>query len=93
MTLHRLHAKEVALPLLTFQFGPHCGQCDICLGGELAKEVTFTLLISLVLLSKAHCVYLMACFLFHFVKLLVCFCKAENIVIFSYIYDTTYFLS
>ena len=31
--------KEVALPSLTFQFEPHCGQCDIWLGGELAKEV------------------------------------------------------
>ena len=33
--------KEVALPSLTFQSEPHCGQCDILLGGELAKEVTF----------------------------------------------------
>ena len=32
--------KEVALPSLTFQSKPHCGQCDIWLGGELAKEVT-----------------------------------------------------
>ena len=31
--------KEVALPSLTFQSEPHCGQCDIWLGGELAKEV------------------------------------------------------
>ena len=33
--------KEVALPSLTFQSKHHCGQCDIWLGGELAKEVVF----------------------------------------------------
>ena len=32
--------KKVALPSLTFQSEPHCEQCDIWLGGELAKEVT-----------------------------------------------------
>ena len=38
----RVHLiKEVALPSLTFQSKPHCGQCDIWLGGELAKEVAF----------------------------------------------------
>ena len=36
--------KEVALPSLTFQSEPHCGQCDIWLGGKLAKEVTFMFL-------------------------------------------------
>ena len=39
--------NEVALPSLTFQSKPHCGQCDIWLGGELAKEVTFTFMILL----------------------------------------------
>ena len=34
--------KEVSLPSLTFQSEPHCGQYDIWLGGELAKEVAFT---------------------------------------------------
>ena len=33
--------KEVALPSLTFQSKPHCKQCDIWLGGELAKEGAF----------------------------------------------------
>ena len=33
--------KEVALPSLTFQSKRHCGQYDIWLGGELAKEVVF----------------------------------------------------
>ena len=33
--------KEVALPSLNFQSKPHCRQCDIWLGGELAKEVAF----------------------------------------------------
>ena len=38
----RVHfIKEVAIPSLTFQSKPHCGQCDIWLGGELAKEVAF----------------------------------------------------
>ena len=36
----RVHLiKEVTLPSLTFQSKPHCGQCDIWLGGELEKEV------------------------------------------------------
>ena len=33
--------KEVALPSLTFEFELHCEQCDIWLGGELAKEVAY----------------------------------------------------
>ena len=33
--------KEVELASLTFQSKPHCGQCDIWLGRELAKEVAF----------------------------------------------------
>ena len=37
-------------------------------------------------LSKAHFVCLVACCLFHFVKLFVCFCKAENIVIYILIH-------
>ena len=43
--------KEVALPSLTFQSKPHCGQCDIWLGGELAKEVTF-IYVFVIILSK-----------------------------------------
>ena len=39
--------KEVALPSLTFQSKPHCGQCDIWLGGELVKEVAFTFMLLL----------------------------------------------
>ena len=38
----RVHfIKEVALHSLTFKSKLHCGQCDILLGGELAKEVAF----------------------------------------------------
>ena len=33
--------KEVTLPSLTFQSKTHCGQCDIWLGGKLAKKVAF----------------------------------------------------
>ena len=33
--------KEVTLPSLTFQSKTHCRQCDIWLGGKLAKEVAF----------------------------------------------------
>ena len=33
--------KEVVLTSLTFKSKPHCRQCDIWLGGELAKEVVF----------------------------------------------------
>ena len=38
----RVHLiKEVALPSLNFQSESHCEQCDIWLGGELAKKVAF----------------------------------------------------
>ena len=37
-------------------------------------------------LSKAHFVCLVACRLFRFVKPFVCFCKAENIVIYILIH-------
>ena len=37
-----MHIEEVALLSLTFQSEPHCEQCDIWSGGELAKEVAFT---------------------------------------------------
>ena len=48
----RVHfIKEVALPSLTFQSEPHCGQCDIWLGGELAKEVAF-IYVFVTILSK-----------------------------------------
>ena len=93
MTFYRLHiAEEVALPSLTFQFEPHCGQCDIWLGGvELAKEVAFTFL---------FCCYFEQVFFFFMwrlmtcrmqlfvlvVKLLVSFYKDENIVTFLFIH-------
>ena len=48
MTFHLLHTtEEVSLPYLTFQSEPHCGQCDIWLGGELAREVAFTFMLLL----------------------------------------------
>ena len=44
--------KEVSVPSLNFQSKPHCGQCDIWLGGgggggggELKKEVAFTFML------------------------------------------------
>ena len=43
--------KEVALPSLNFQSKPHCGQCDIWLGGELVKEVAF-IYVFVIILSK-----------------------------------------
>ena len=43
--------KEVTLPSLTFQSKPHFGQCDIWLGGELAKEVAF-IYVFVTILSK-----------------------------------------
>ena len=47
-TQQRVHLiKEVSLPSLTFQSEPHCGQSDIWLGGELAKEVAFTFMLLL----------------------------------------------
>ena len=39
--------NKVSLPSLTFQSEPHCGQCDIWLGGELAKEMAFTFMLLL----------------------------------------------
>ena len=36
--------------------------------------------------EQAHFVCLVACCLFLFVKMLVCFCKAENIVIYLFIH-------
>ena len=53
MTFHRLRIEEVALPSLTFQSKPHCEQCDIWLGGELAKEVAFTFMF-LYYFEQAH---------------------------------------
>ena len=51
-TQQRVHLiKEVALPSLTFQSEPHCEQCDIWLGGELAKEVAF-IYVFVTILSK-----------------------------------------
>ena len=48
----RVHfIKAIVLPFLTFQSKPHCGQCDIWLGGELAKEVAF-IYVFVIILSK-----------------------------------------
>ena len=52
--------KEVALPSLNFQSKPHCGQCDIWLGGELAKEVAF-IFVFVTILSKPILLCSMAC--------------------------------
>ena len=44
----RVHIiKEVSLSSLTFQSEPHCEQCDIWLGGELAKEVALKFMLLL----------------------------------------------
>ena len=44
----RLHIiKEVSLPSLTFQSEPHCEQCVILLGGDLAKEMALTFMLLL----------------------------------------------
>ena len=57
----RVHfIKEVALPSLTFQSKPHCGQCDIWLGGELAKEMTF-IYVFVTILSKPIFLCSVAC--------------------------------
>ena len=53
----RVHlTKKVSLPSLTFQSEPHCRQCDIWLGGELAKEVAFTFMLLLLFLASPFCV-------------------------------------
>ena len=62
-------------------------------GGRVSEGSDFSTFDFTVLLSKAHFVCLVACFLFRFVKLFVCFCKDENIVIHAYTYHTTYFLN
>ena len=49
-------------------------------GGELRKEVLFYVF------EQVHFVCLVACCLFLFVKLLVCFCKVKNIVIYLFIH-------
>ena len=68
----RLHfIKEVALPSLTFQFKPHCGQYDIWLGGELAKEVAFIYVFVTILGKPIFFFFLFSGLLvFLFVKLL-----------------------
>ena len=79
MTFH--HIEEVALPSLTFQFEPHCGQCDIWLGRRVSGGSDFYTFYFTVLLSEAHFVCLGACCLFRFEKLLFFLVKDENIVI------------
>ena len=65
----RVHfIKEVTLPSLTFQSKPHCGQCEIWLGGELAKEVAF-IYVFVTILSKPI-LYVSDLLVFLFVKLL-----------------------
>ena len=69
--------KEVALPSLIFQSKPHCGQCNIWLGGELAKEVAF-ILCFVSILSKPILLSLMTCYLVSFC-IVVCFvCEAVS---------------
>ena len=85
MTHHRLHIEEVALPSLTFQSKPHCGQCVIWLGGDLAKEVVFFHSCLFCYFEQTHFVIFSGllsilfveavCFFFFFF-----FCKAKNIV-------------
>ena len=66
----RVHLiKEVAPPSLTFQSEPHCGQCDIWFGGELAKEVPF-IYVFVTILSKPIFVMFSGFLIFLFVKLL-----------------------
>ena len=81
MTFHLI--EEVALLSLTFQSEPHCGQCNIWLGGgggRVSEGSDFYTFYFAVLLSKAHFICLVACYLFHFEKLLFVFVKAENLV-------------
>ena len=52
--------KEITLPSLTFQSKTHCGQCDIWLGGKLAKEVAF---IFVFILQKRILLCSVACWL------------------------------
>ena len=79
MTFHRI--EEVAVPSLIFQSEPHCGQCDIWLGGRVSGGIDFYTFYFAFLLSKAHFVCLGACCLFHFEKLSSVFVKSQNIVI------------
>ena len=66
----RVHfIKEVTLPSLTFKSKPHYGQCDIWLGGELAKEVAF-IYVFVTILSK-HILLCSVAFWFSF--LLSCY--------------------
>ena len=65
----RVHfIKEVTLPSLTFQSKPHCGQCDIWLGGggggELAKEVAFIYVFVTILIKPILYVQWLAVFPF-----------------------------
>ena len=61
--------KEVALPYLTFQSKPHCGQCDIWLGGELEKGVAF-IYVFVTILSKPIFFMFSGLLVFLFMKLL-----------------------
>ena len=55
MTFQRLHIEEVALPSLTVKSEPHCGRCDIWLGGVRVSEGSgFYIHVFVAILSKAH---------------------------------------
>ena len=69
----RVHIiKEVSLPSLAFQSKPHCGHCDIWLGGEVAKEVAFTICFCYYF-EQAHFVLFSGLLFVLLVKLLVFF--------------------
>ena len=78
MTFHRLHIDEVALPSLTVQSEPHCGQCHIWLGGARVSEVSgFYIHVFIVILSKAHFMMSKGLLFTLFLKLLVLFVKLK----------------
>ena len=75
----RVHfIKEVTLPSLKFQSKPHCRQCDIWLGGELAKEVAF-ILCFVSTLSKPMLLNLMTFYLVSFCIVVCLACEAVSL--------------
>ena len=70
-------SKEVALPSLTFQSEPHCGQCDIWLGGSV---------------SEGSGIYLCFCYYFeqaHFVMFsgLLVFLFSEVVILYNLLFQ------
>ena len=88
MTFHQLHIEEVALPSLTVQSEPHCGQCDIWLRGARVSEGSgFYIHVFVPILSKAH--FMMSkglLFTPFLLNILVFYCKDENLVAFLFIH-------